>query len=171
MFKKIIFKAIIMVIIFMGLGTYGAYLTGAPVPFFNAKTLEGIKESFASFTDSVKPENIGKTAKTAIEGEPEKLLFKWKDASGATFFGEKPPHDALEVKVFRNNDLNVNVVAATPIPEEEEEETSKTVAADDMVMPNPYSPEGVKQIMQQAKDVKQQMEERMEEQQKIMDQL
>lgn len=170
MWKKLIFKVVVMVIIFMGLGSYGAYLTGAPIPIFNAKNWASIKHKFNKTLDSfsmdkVKPQAAPKTP----EGLPAKGIYKWRDASGGIHFGERPPAGALEVQALNSSDFDrVNVVAPTKIPEPEEVVAEQENDSSESVMPNPYSPEGVKEIMDQAKDVKKQMEERMQQQQDLL---
>ncbi len=169
MIKKIVFKVVLMVLVFMGLGSYGAYLSGVPVPIFNADNWQALKAKVASLGDKLQPEKLADSAKIAIQGEPEKLLYKWKDATGATFFGDMPPVDALEVTVFRNQDLNVNVIAPTPLPEEPPE--AQAAPAAPPALPNPYTPQGVEQILEQARDVQNKLDERMAEQQRVLDEL
>lgn len=165
MWKKIIFKVLMMLIIFMGLGSYGAYLTGQPIPIFNSENLASIKAKFATIFDSAKPSNIAKTAQSVVDGEPEKLFFKWKGPDGQTHFGDRPAAGALNVEVIRGKDLSGNTVAATQMPEPE---AGQPQASTDTSMPNPYSPEGVKEIMDKAKNVQKLMDERMQQQQKAM---
>lgn len=165
MWKKIIFKVLMMLVIFIGLGSYGAYLTGQPIPIFNSQNLAGIKAKFANMMDSARPSNIAKTAQSAVEGEPEKLFFKWKMPDGQTHFGDKPSVGALNIEVIRGKDLRGNTVAATKIPEPEPE---KPQASNDANIPNPYSPEGVKEIMDKAKNVQKLMDERMQQQKDAM---
>lgn len=165
MWKKIIFKALIMLVIFMGLGSYGAYLTGQPIPVFNSKNLASIKAKFANAMDSVTPNNIAKTASSAVEGEAEKVFFKWKTADGQTHFGDQPSAGAVDVVVIRGKDLRGNTVAATKIPEPQPETAEAPV---DTSMSNPYTPEGVKEIMQKAKDVQKLMDERAQQQKDAM---
>jgi len=170
MWKKIIFKAVTMLLIFMGLGSYGAYLSGQPIPIFNSKNLASIKSSLNNVLESVKPDNIAKTTKTVVEGEPEKLFFKWTSPSGQTQFGDTPAADAQNIEVIRGKDLRGNVVAATKIPEpepEEERQADNTGSS----MSNPYSPEGVKEIMQKARDVEKLMQDRAAQQEKMMGEL
>lgn len=170
MWKKIIFKVVTMLVVFMGLGSYGAYLSGQPVPIFNSKNLANIKSTLNGMVDSVKPDNIAKTTKTAIKGEPEKLFFKWKTPDGQTHFGDKPSADALDIVVIRGKDLRGNTVAATKIPEPEPEKESQASNSGSS-MPNPYSPEGVKEIMDKAKNVEKLMQDRVEQQEKMMREL
>ncbi len=167
MWKKIAFKAVVMLGIFMGLGSYGAYLTGQPVPIFNSQNFANIKSQLNGMIDSVKPANIAKTAKTAVEGEPEKLFFKWKTLDGQTHFGDKPSADAQGIEVIRGKDLRGNTVAATKIPEPEPE-PEKEQQATNSGMANPYSPEGVKEMMDKAKNVQKLMDDRMKQNEEMM---
>ena len=169
MWKKLVFKVVMMLMIFMGLGSYGAYLSGQPIPIFNSKNLVSIKSKLSGMIDSAKPENIAKTAKSAVEGEPEKLFFKWKSPDGQTHFGDKPSPDALNIEVIRGKDLRGNTVAATKIPEPEPEKEQASNSGSSM--PNPYSPEGVKEIMDKAKNVEKLMQDRAEQQEKMMREL
>ena len=167
MWKKIAFKAFMMLAIFMGLGSYGAYLSGQPVPIFNSENFANIKAQLSAMVDSAKPANIAKTAKTAVEGEPEKLFFKWKAPDGQTHFGDKPSIDAQNIEVIRGQDLRGNTVAATKIPEPEPEKEQQATNSGSGI-PNPYSPKGVKEMMDKAKNVEKLMQDRVEQQEKMM---
>lgn len=99
--------------------------------------------------------------------EKDVTVYQWTDEQGVTHFGGTPPtgQGSYEKKEIR---ANTNVMQAMKQAEEEEapEERSRIAR-----IGKAYTPEGVKDLMQDAKDVQKQMEDRAAEQQKILDEL
>ncbi len=92
-------------------------------------------------------------------------VYTWTDEQGVTHFGSTPPTNqgAYEKKEIL---ANTNVVQALKPGEEEEEKPAQggKVAHISKV----YSPEGVKDLMQETSDLQQQLNERMAEQDKML---
>lgn len=89
--------------------------------------------------------------------EPEEVtVYQWTDEHGVTHFGGTPPtgQGAYEKKEIR---ANANVLQRVKTPQEEEEEKQASQVSK---VGNPYTPEGVKSLMDEAKDIQKQMDER-----------
>lgn len=173
MWKKIILKMLVMLAIFMGIGSYGAYLTGSSIPIFNQQNLAKVKSTWNKTVATVsQPKKIVSSApsvmKNAVQGEEEKTLFRWKDSQGGIHFGDQPSADATDIQPIRSSELTVNTMKSTPKPKVNN--TPQTTAPS-TVMPNPYSPSGVKEIMQRAQDVQTQMNQRAGQQQNLLNEL
>jgi len=92
-------------------------------------------------------------------------VYKWRDKNGVMQFSNIPPADgsSAEQVVLQPNH---NVVPAVKIPERE------TVAAEvSSETPNPYSIKGMKKVMEDAKGVEQLLQDRHEQQQKMLNNL
>ncbi len=92
-------------------------------------------------------------------------VYQWTDEHGVTHFGSAPPtgQGAYEKKEIS---ANTNVMQALKTGDEEEDEpvSGPRVATVGSV----YSPEGVKDLMDNTKDLQKQLNERMAEQEKMM---
>lgn len=88
--------------------------------------------------------------------EKDITVYQWKDKDGVTHFGGTPPtgQGTYEKKELR---ANTNVMQALKIQEEEEEETSSQKVTS---VGSPYSAEGVKKLLDDAKGIEDQMNER-----------
>jgi len=91
-------------------------------------------------------------------------VYQWTDDQGVTHFGAHPPtgQGSYEKKEILA-DSNV-MQALKPAEEEEEKEKPSRVTRIGSV----YSPEGVKDLMTDANDLKDQMNDRMAEQEKML---
>jgi len=92
-------------------------------------------------------------------------VYQWTDSSGVTHYGGTPPtgQGQYEKKMIH---ANTNVMDAHKIAEEEEtpKEQSRMARVGSL-----YSPEGVKGLMDDATGLQEQLNQRMEEQQKLLD--
>lgn len=88
--------------------------------------------------------------------EKDITVYQWKDKDGVTHFGGTPPtgQGTYEKKEIL---ANTNVMQALTSQEEEEEETSSQKVTR---VGSPYSADGVKKLMDDAKGLQDQMNER-----------
>ena len=92
-------------------------------------------------------------------------VYQWTDEQGVTHFGSAPPTGQGEYEK-KEISANTNVIQAHKSAEaEEEEQTSGPRVAK---VGSVYSPEGVKDLMDNTKDLQKQLNDRMAEQEKIM---
>ena len=99
--------------------------------------------------------------------DEEVTVYKWVDDKGVTHFGGNPPtgQGAYNKQEIRTN---TNIVNAHKIQEEEEKKPARGRVTQ---VGNLYTPEGIKDLMDDAKNTSQEMNDRMLEQQKVLDNL
>ena len=108
------------------------------------------------------PENV-KSVTTREKVE----VYTWIDASGVKHFTDTPPPDGgVSVKIVLKP--NTNVISAIKIPKEEEKVVSKPKVYS---VGNPYTPGGVKEVIDNSKDIQNTMEQREEDREKMMQDL
>ncbi len=97
--------------------------------------------------------------------EKDVTVYQWTDDQGVTHFGSAPPTGQGEYEK-KEISANTNVMQALKPTDEEEEEPEQgpRIAKVGSV----YSPEGVKDLMDNTKDLQKQLNERMAEQEKMM---
>ena len=160
---KFLFKIILVILILFGLGSYTNYLlTGkAPDIVINKPTLPDIKMSNLTETLSDKFSVI-KEKKPAANT----YLYKWRDTKGVMHYtSEKPPENIQNFESIKlSNDTNI-------IPAVSDNEVAHKKPAQQQVpstnLPaNIYSPEGIKHLFDQAKDVQNLMNDHSIQQEK-----
>ncbi|MCW8922180.1 MAG: DUF4124 domain-containing protein [Gammaproteobacteria bacterium] len=141
------------------------------VPFFllkNGDLLEKFGFGGESSGDSIKelkakvPKNVQTvTSKERIE------IYKWVDEHGVTQFSHTPP---LEGASFEKMELspNTNVIDAFKTPEKEQEEVAKP---DVFSVGSPYSPDGMKKMIDDSQSVQETLNQRQVDQEKILQDL
>ena len=129
-----------------------------PMAFFDSRLSKGVselKDLKAKVPDSL---SSGVTDKKV-------QVYKWRDKNGIMQFSNTPPPTGDAAEQIELNP-NKNIVQAVKIPEKEEpKEVAKTES------PNPYSVKGMKKVMNDAKGVEALLQQRHEEQQKMMNDL
>ncbi|MCW8956203.1 MAG: DUF4124 domain-containing protein [Gammaproteobacteria bacterium] len=164
--KKLFIKLIIVTIVLLTVPYY--FLGGSlPLPGF----LQGI---FSGSSAGKKP-----LSATSVTTDRDVTVYKWVDENGQTHFSEKPPvgetAQTMELKT------DTNVVQGTKIPEQEQQEDgfggriislgkssgSKSDSdsdsgdeASDSGLENPYTPEGLQKLIDDANNVSKLMEQR-----------
>ena len=126
-----------------------------PMAFFDTGLSKGVTE-FKSLK--------AKVPKSLSNGVTDKnvQVYKWRDKNGVMQFSNTPPPTVTNAEPVLI-DPNKNLVKAIKIPEKEE---PKAVAKTEI--PNPYSVNGMKKVMNDAKGVEALLQKRHEEQQKMM---
>lgn len=165
LFFRLLLKALFPVLMVLGGLSYVSYLQGhdplamllKPFGGLSGVSLEGMQQQV---------ERMGEKAEESVSGP--RTVYRWRDANGQLYYGEQPPADALSVKALRI-DPNTNVIAAFRDPKavEAEAETQKEGATaegatetDEPEMPNPYSPDQIKQLFEDTKLLKEKLESR-----------
>ncbi len=153
-FKLLLKAGITLGVMFIG---YKYILTGGDGGF----QIPGISDMVGKA-----PEGISEIGNAVIEKDV--TVYQWVDDKGITHYGSTPPvgQGAYKKKEIR---ANTNLLNAYKAPEKEEQETTQKSRVSRIG--NPYSPEGVKDLMGNAKDTSQQMNDRAEEQQKMLDEI
>lgn len=140
--KKLIFKCIFVVVVALGASNYMMYIMTGKLPFS--------KDSLPSF-DSPSMPSFSEAKTTA---------YKWTDENGVTHYSSEPPPDPAKLAEKMEVDPNTNLIQGL---REESEEVGE-IASDQPAGPdfsgNIYSPENVKKLVEDAKAIQGQMDER-----------
>ncbi|MBE9568578.1 MAG: DUF4124 domain-containing protein [Proteobacteria bacterium] len=105
------------------------------------------------------PKNI-----SSVVTDKKVQVYKWRDEHGVMQFSNTPPPTVSNAERIELNP-NHNVIQAVKVPEKKEE--PKEVAAAET--PNPYSVRGMKKVMDDARGVEQLLQQRHDDQQKMLD--
>jgi hypothetical protein len=103
---------------------------------------------------------------TSVVTDKKVQVYKWRDERGVMQFSNTPPADGGQAERVELNP-NKNIVDAVKIPVQEsaEKEVAKAEA------PNPYSPKGMKKVIDDARGIEQLLKQRDENQQKMLNNL
>ena len=154
MIKKLLIKVGLIVGILMAAPYY--YFGGGDIPDF----LQNFGWGGGQAEKPKLPENI-----TNVVTDKAVTVYKWVDENGVQHFGSIPPAGVVaEVKHLKPDQ---NVIQAIKIPEVEEEETASGPKVTNIVK-NPYSKEGVEELIDSAKGVQEMLDQRLEDQKKMM---
>ncbi len=100
------------------------------------------------------------------------LIYEWYDAAGNRNFSSEPPPEGVEYTV-RGYDPNANVIQAVKLPEDEANEsdgvTGKPIKEPGEIG-NPYSPEAVEKLFEDAKNIEKLLNQRLQQQEQALNQ-
>ena len=172
---RLLLKAMVPLMIVVGAMFYVMYLNGQnPLAVFDGfgQRIAGI---FSSAGDSVS--NLPDKVSGAVEGD-SRTFYKWQDAAGSWYYGEDPPANAQSLTAITLR-LTDNVVPAFKDPDsvvdEEEalEEDDAEVQSGSKIskkkgkkggdVENPYSPEQIQKLFENARQLQETMSERTEQ--------
>ncbi len=109
------------------------------------------------------PKGLGELGAPVVDEDV--TVYKWVDANGVTHFGSAPPTNQGS---YEKQDIisSTNVIQAVkPVEEEEEKPGQRPQIAR---IGELYSPEGIKDLMEDTKGLQEQLNERMAEQEKLL---
>ena len=107
-----------------------------------------------------------KDVKTVVTDEKVEI-YKWHDRYGVPQFAEKPPADGSEVEIMVLSP-STNVIDAIKIPGEEDKAEQKPNV---ISLGSPYSPQGMKDIVNDSLQLKEQASEQQAGQEKMIEEL
>ena len=108
------------------------------------------------------PQGLAGVVPASVVSDEKIKVYKWRDKNGVMQFSNTPPVDGGPAEQIMVNP-NKNIVDAVKVPVAEKPE--KEVAT--MAKPNPYSVNGMKKVMDDARGVEQLLQQRHEDQQKM----
>jgi len=174
--KKLFIKLMIVVVVLLTVPYY--FLGGSmTVPGF-------VQDLFSGSSSNNKP-----ITATSVRTNRDVTVYKWVDENGRTHFSEKPPIGEVAETMELKTDTNVMQAVKIPEPELEpelddfgsriislgkspdEKPDTKDEDSDEASgsgLENPYSPEGVQKLIENAKNVSKIMDQRTKQQQSIM---
>lgn len=99
--------------------------------------------------------------------EEDVTVYKWTDEQGVTHFGGTPPtgQGHYEKKEIHSN---ANVIQAIKAPQEEDKEEQRSSSTS---IGSVYTPGGAKELIDKAKDIQNQMDERKSKTDEILNSL
>ncbi len=158
---KFLFKLILVILILFGLSSYTNYLLTGKTPdiAINKPTLPDIEIS--KLTDTLSDKfNIIEEKKPAANT----YLYKWRDTKGVIHYtSKKPPENIQDFESIKLSN-NTNVVPAVSDNEVIHEKQTQQQAPSENLSTNIYSPEGIKKLFDQAKDVQNLMNDQFTQQ-------
>ncbi len=166
--KKAIFMGIVFLVLAFGSTSYMNYLNSGEMvlPFshlfkgFSAESVvDGLKDKASSAAEDV---NVGGKLKSDTQ-----QVYKWQDANGQWHYGNKAPEEVANAKSVIIN-KNQNIIDSVKVPEPKEKAVQTNNNAVGIKKPNPYSPAQVKKTIDDAKNVQNMLDERLELQQKAL---
>jgi uncharacterized protein DUF4124 len=163
---KFLLKVIVVMLLLFGLSNYANYLITGKTPDIPLKKPTLPKIDMSKLTDSVseKIESIKKE-----KPSDNTYLYKWRDDKGVIHYtSERPKEDIQKLESIKINN-NTNVV-----PSASKNNTAKTIPAQQQpsntdLPANLYSPEGVKNLINQAKDVQNLVNDQFYQQENIIE--
>ena len=100
---------------------------------------------------------------------PKKVqVYKWRDEHGVMQFTNTPPPEARQAELVELTP-NTNIVKAIEIPEQEPEKERSGPRV--MTVGNPYTPGGMKELLDTTSSLAQDMQQKQMEQQQLMEQI
>lgn len=94
-------------------------------------------------------------------------VYKWRDENGVMQFSNTPPPtDSRAERVVLDPNSNLMQAVKVPVKEEPEEKKVEQTQA-----PSPYSPKGMKKVMDDVKNVENMMQQRQQQQQEALNNL
>ena len=105
------------------------------------------------------PKNVN-----AVSTDKDIAVYKWRDEKGVMHFGEAPPDSNASVEKIELK-ANANIVKAVEVKKgEESNDGIKQVS-----VTNPYTPEGMSQLINQTKEFAESLNKQQENKKKMMD--
>ena len=176
MLKRLLFRSSVLLVIMIGGGAYLAYIKGVDVA-----ALTGRLFSFAGLGDfnletlRVDSESIEDDTRVLQAGKQR--VYKWQDKHGQWHYTQiRPPADALAVQSM-DLDPNQNVIAGFEVKPVDDETTPEEPPIrraepekqpDELISGNPYSPETIKQLFEDAKGLQEALGERYKAQEQLL---
>ncbi len=162
MVTKLIIKIVIMLVIVTGMSNYVMYIMTGKTPF------SSIDFSLPNFSFSSLKSEVGEITGdigATVPGVPSdnQTVYKWVDANGVTQYTSEPPPAGQEFTSL-NLDPNTNIVQG--LKPKTPEAAPEKPAAD---MPQaPMMPSNAKQLIEDAKNVQNLLNERFEKQEEAL---
>jgi len=148
---------------------------GILLPFTVLKGTDG--KPLLSLTDLHSPD-MAKLPGTIdnFGGEPQdgkEVIYKWTDGEGNLQFSNSPPPEGIEYTV-KDYDPNLNVIQAVGVKPDEPEKILESQPEEKVTsmeeVGNPYSPEKIEKLFEDAKNIEKLLSQRLNNQEAIIGQ-
>ncbi len=163
--KKIIFKAVMMVVVMVGMSNYAMYLMTGKSPL-QGFSLSSLMPSKIDMPDLSMPD-VGLSESKPVS------VHKWVDERGVVHYSQQAPagEKVAEATVVTIDPATVNSIEQPPsIPAFKK---SNSMQTDGSLSPGDTlpTPGNIQQVMQEARNVQKKMDERNAQMEEIMEQL
>ena len=116
--------------------------------------------------DLAMPELPGRAGIT--DSSKKDIIYQWRDANGELNFTTSPPPEGIEYTA-KGYDPNANLIQSIAVKHEEPEKTPQDPQIQKPVeMGNPYSPQNVEKLINDAQNVQTLLNDRMKQQEALM---
>ena len=105
---------------------------------------------------------------TNVTTDQKVQVYRWRDEYGVMQFTNTPPPAGLQAEIVELSP-NTNIVKAIAVPAEDDEQMSSGPRV--MTTGNPYTPGGMKEMLEATADLKDGMNEKQLEQQQLIEQI
>lgn len=105
---------------------------------------------------------------TNVTTDQKVQVYRWRDEYGVMQFTNTPPPAGLQAEIVELTP-NTNIVKAVEVPAEDDEQKSSGPRV--MTTGNPYSPGGMKDMLEATAGLKDGMDEKQLEQQQLIEQI
>ncbi|MGM0563081.1 MAG: hypothetical protein ACQES2_02015 [Pseudomonadota bacterium] len=160
--RFIFFKLIPMVVIAIGFATYALYFTTGQTPWTAVSRWQGVEANLSAAAKSNTVDQASRAVERATQLAAERVIFRWYTEDGGLVYGDEPPKDARRVELLRAKDLSpLTVITPKKIVVENEQGEP---ASEDKAPVVQAGPAGGMELLKEAKNLKQQIEQRYRDQ-------
>lgn len=107
---------------------------------------------------------------TNVTTDRKVQIYKWRDEYGVMQFTSAPPPEGRQAEMVELTP-NTNIVKAVEVPEVPTDENEKRSGPTVMTTGNPYTPGGMKDMLDAASGLKDGMNDKQTEQQQLIEQI
>lgn len=151
MSKRTVLRSFAMLFVVVGLAAYALYLMTGRLP--QLPTKGAVPGSSLPGMGTLAPLQKRDAGDHQVMQGGDTTVYKWQDAQGRWYYGSRAP---AEAKLLQQMSIEPAPVAAAAQP------AAVTVAAEpaSTLSANPYSADGVKQLMERAEEARRLMQQR-----------
>jgi len=120
-------------------------------------------DMFGGSSEPQVPKNL-----TNVTTDEKVQVYKWRDEHGVMQFTNTPPPETRQAELVELTP-NTNIIKAVEVPEEEPEQERSGPKV--MTTGNPYTPGGMKELVDTTSNLADQMNQKQMEQQQLMEQI
>ncbi|MDH3715933.1 MAG: DUF4124 domain-containing protein [Gammaproteobacteria bacterium] len=177
MFKRLFIKSLVLLVIFVGGGYYIAYTKGLDVTALTSKLFQFARLGNLDLeTLRIDSERVEDNVRVLQAGKQR--VYKWQDQSGQWHYTQiRPPADARAIESMDLDPMQNVIVGLRPpqaVDEPPEEEPIKRAEPEpepepeEITAENPYSPEAIKKLFEDAKGLQEALSKRYETQEQLL---
>lgn len=161
---KFLLKTFLTVFILLGFGSYANYLMTGRAPTLDIQS-PVIPDINISDISSDITENISQKIKPTEKknNDAKEYMYKWRDSKGVIYYSsERPPDDINYESIAYNKETNV-------VPAIKPGKSPEPTRPSNKFVDNVYSPEGIKNLFEQAKDIQNIVNDQFQQQDQVIE--